>query len=114
MKRVVRHVILGDVVPDITARPPGERVNLDKTKPFIALDKPGALVGVLSVFDRAGINLTHIDKRPSGRSSWTYTFFVDAMGHIDDPWFAAAVMQAKGHCQELFVLGSYPRSARIL
>ncbi len=93
------------------ARPSGD----DKTSMmFTTLDKPGALVGVLSVFDRAGINLTHIDKRPSGRSSWTYTFFVDACGHIDDPWFAAAVTQAKGHCQELFVLGSYPRSARIL
>lgn len=93
------------------AKPSGD----DKTSMmFTTLDKPGALVGVLSVFDRAGINLTHIDKRPSGRSSWTYTFFIDAVGHIDDPWFAAAVTQAKGHCQELFVLGSYPRSARIL
>lgn len=93
------------------AKPSGD----DKTSMmFTTLDKPGALVGVLSVFDRAGINLTHIDKRPSGRSSWTYTFFIDACGHIDDPWFAAAVTQAKGHCQELFVLGSYPRSARIL
>ncbi len=93
------------------AKPSGD----DKTSlMFTTLDKPGALVGVLSVFDRAGINLTHIDKRPSGRSSWTYTFFIDASGHIDDPWFAAAVTQAKGHCQELFVLGSYPRSTRIL
>jgi chorismate mutase/prephenate dehydratase len=93
------------------ARPSGD----DKTSMmFTTLDKPGALAGVLNVFDRAGINLTHIDKRPSGRSSWTYTFFIDAVGHIDDPWFGAAVMQAKGHCQELFVLGSYPRSVRIL
>ncbi len=87
----------------------------DKTSVmFTTADEPGALVGVLSVFHRAGINLTHIDKRPSGRSNWTYTFFIDAEGHVDDPWIAAAVAQARGHCREVHVLGSYPRSKRIL
>jgi chorismate mutase/prephenate dehydratase len=87
----------------------------DKTSMmFTTPDKPGALVAVLAVFDRAGVNLTHIDKRPSGRSNWEYTFFVDAEGHVDDPWVAAAITQARGHCRELTVLGSYPRSRRIL
>ncbi len=87
----------------------------DKTSiMFTTSDEPGALVSVLAVFDRAGINLSHIDKRPSGRVNWSYTFFIDAEGHIEDPWFAAAVKQAEGHCSELVVLGSYPRSKRIL
>jgi len=89
---------------------PGDKTSMMFTTP----DEPGALVNVLSVFHRAGINLTHIDKRPSGRSNWTYTFFIDAEGHIDDPWIAAAVTQARGHCRDLLVLGSYPRSHRIL
>lgn len=89
---------------------PGDKTSIMFTTP----DEPGALVNVLSVFHRAGINLTHIDKRPSGRSNWTYTFFIDAEGHIDDPWIAAAVMQARGHCRDMLVLGSYPRSRRIL
>lgn len=89
---------------------PGDKTSMM----FTTADKPGALVGVLSVFERAGINLTHIDKRPSGRSNWEYTFFVDAEGHMDDPWIAAAVTQVRGHCLELNVLGSYPRSRRIL
>lgn len=87
----------------------------DKTSiMFTTMNEPGALVNVLAVFQRAGINLTHIDKRPSGRSNWQYTFFIDAEGHIDDQWFAAAVTQAKGLCRELHVLGSFPRSMRIL
>ncbi len=87
----------------------------DKTSiMFTTEDAPGALVNVLAVFQRAGINLSHIDKRPSGRTNWSYTFFIDAAGHIDDPWFASAVAQAKGLCRELHVLGSYPRSSRIL
>lgn len=87
----------------------------DKTSiMFTTNNEPGALVNVLSVFQRAGINLTHIDKRPSGRVNWQYTFFVDAEGHIDDAWFASAVAQARGLCRELHVLGSYPKSKRIL
>jgi chorismate mutase/prephenate dehydratase len=91
-------------------RPTGDKTSLM----FTTTNEPGALVSVLAVFQRAGINLTHIDKRPSGRENWQYTFFVDAEGHIDDAWFAAAVAQAAGICRELHVLGSYPRSRRIL
>ena len=46
--------------------------------------------------------------------NWQYTFFIDAEGHIDDPWFGAAVQQARGLARELHVLGSFPRSKRIL
>lgn len=95
--------------------PKGAGAGHDKTSiMFATKNEPGALVSVLSVFQRAGINLSHIDKRPSGRQNWQYSFFVDAEGHIDDPWFASAVAQASGLCHELHVLGSYPRSRRIL
>jgi chorismate mutase/prephenate dehydratase len=93
------------------ARPTGD----DKTSlMFTTEDKPGALVSVLGVFQSAGINLSHIDKRPQGRERWTYTFFIDALGHREDPAMVAAIEQAQAHCRELFILGSYPRSLRIL
>lgn len=93
------------------AKPSGD----DKTSiTFVTLDKPGALVSVLSEFDKAGVNLTHIDKRPAGRVNWTYRFFIDAQGHATDPKLVRAIEGARGHCQELVVLGSYPRSQRIL
>ena len=93
------------------ARPTGD----DKTSlMFTTEDKPGALVSVLGIFQEAGINLTHIDKRPQGRERWTYTFFVDALGHREDPAMAAAIDEAGTHCREFIVLGSYPRSQRIL
>jgi len=94
---------------------PDGRSTGDKTSlMFSTTNEPGALVSVLSVFQRAGINLTHIDKRPSGRVNWQYTFFIDADGHVDDLWFASAVAQAKGLCRDMHVLGSYPKSKRIL
>ncbi|MEL6796285.1 MAG: ACT domain-containing protein, partial [Planctomycetota bacterium] len=87
----------------------------DKTSVmFNTQDKPGALVEVLQVFNAAGVNLTHIDKRPSGRENWQYTFFVDAEGHRDDRVLAGALREAAGHCKDLTVLGSYPRSRRLL
>jgi len=93
------------------AKPSGD----DKTSiMFTTADKPGALVQVLAAFDRAGVNLSHIDKRPSGRVNWTYTFFVDALGHESEAKMSGAIEDARAHCKQLAVLGSYPRSRRIL
>jgi len=87
----------------------------DKTSiMFVTAHKPGALVDVLGVFRDAGINLSHIDKRPSGRMNWEYTFFVDCEGHRTDQPMIAAIDEAKAHCVSLKVLGSYPRAQRVL
>jgi chorismate mutase / prephenate dehydratase len=87
----------------------------DKTSIMFATeDKSGALVEVLQAFHNEGINLSHIDKRPSGRENWSYAFYIDALGHRDDPAMKKAIKGAKAHCKDLHVLGSYPRSKRIL
>ena len=72
------------------------------------------MVDVLSVFRDAKINLSHIDKRPSGRTNWEYTFFIDCAGHRTDPVMVTALDDAARHCVSLKVLGSYPRAKRIL
>ncbi len=93
------------------AKPTGD----DKTSlMFNTTDTPGALVHVLQEFERERINLTHIEKRPSGKRNWTYTFFVDCQTHRDDPAMVRALGHAVRHCRELVVLGSYPRSRRVL
>jgi chorismate mutase/prephenate dehydratase len=81
---------------------------------FSTNDSPGALVGVLNAFRDSGVNLSHIDKRPSGRENWQYTFFIDALGHLDDDSMRQAITAASEHCVELKVLGSYPMSQRVL
>lgn len=99
----------------VISRTKAQRSGDDKTSiMFATADKPGALVSVLKVFQDHGVNLTHIDKRPSGKQNWAYTFFIDAAGHRDDPAVATAINEATEHCNELHVLGSYPRSKRIL
>ncbi|RMH27111.1 MAG: prephenate dehydratase [Planctomycetota bacterium] len=99
----------------VISRQKARRSGDDKTSVMFATeDRPGALVDVLGAFHSAGINLSHIDKRPSGRENWSYTFFVDALGHQEDDAMKAALSRASAHCKELHVLGSYPRSKRIL
>lgn len=99
----------------VISRQKARRSGDDKTSVmFNTSDKPGALVDVLLVFKEAGINLSHIDKRPSGLTNWEYTFFVDLLGHRDDRVVAGALKEARTHCKELIVLGSYPRAKRVL
>jgi chorismate mutase/prephenate dehydratase len=87
----------------------------DKTTVMFALsDRAGALVEVLESFRREGVNLSHIEKRPSGDAHWDYLFFIDALAHESDPAMARALAEARQHCARLVVLGSYPRAERVL
>jgi chorismate mutase/prephenate dehydratase len=93
------------------ARPSGD----DKTSViFQTADKPGALAHVLTDFEKAGVNLTHIDRRPSARETWTHVFYVEAAGHREDEKLSAALEAAAAHCIEFRILGSYPRATRLL
>jgi len=58
------------------------------------------------------VNLSHIEKRPSGRENWTYTFFVDADAHQMDDSLKNALNSAREHVSSLQVLGSYPAAQR--
>ncbi len=95
----------------VIARQPAKRTGNDKTAVmFSTAHRAGALVDVLNVFSRHGINLTNIDSRPSRRRNWEYFFFVDAEGHFENPNFAEALAEARHHCGEMHVLGSFPRA----
>jgi chorismate mutase/prephenate dehydratase len=81
---------------------------------FTTAHKPGALAEVLDVFKENGINLTNIDQRPSKKVNWEYYFFIDIQGHSDDSVMKKAIEEAKQHCLQLTVLGSYPRATEVL
>jgi chorismate mutase / prephenate dehydratase len=87
----------------------------DKTSiMFTTEHKAGALTEVLDVFRDYGLNLTHIDKRPSQRANWEYIFFVDVVGHVSDTKVSEAIDKAKSHCLQMTVMGSYPRAVEVL
>lgn len=106
-QNVTRFLVLGQQ----RAEPTGH----DKTTlMFVTRNTPGALVEVLLAFRDAGLNLSHIEKRPSQRSNWEYTFFVDCEAHRDAPAFAGALRAVETHCLSVRVLGSYPRGQATL
>jgi chorismate mutase/prephenate dehydratase len=95
------------VISKTSARPTG---NDKTTLMFTTAHRAGALVEVLNVLAANGVNMTNIDTRPSKRRNWEYYFFVDCEGHIESPNVAQAVEEARRHCLEMHVLGSFPKA----
>lgn len=104
---VTRFLVIGRSSP----RPSGD----DKSSlTFVTVDKAGALVEVLLVFQRHSINMTMLTSRPSRKKDLEYIFFADVEGHADESPLKTALDEARSHCRQLTMLGSYPRSRDIV
>ncbi|MEK7271122.1 MAG: prephenate dehydratase [Planctomycetota bacterium] len=73
-------------------------------------DQVGALVKTLLPFEQNGLNLTRIESRPSRRKAWEYFFFVDFLGHEDDPKVKKALAELEKTCHTIRILGSFPQA----
>jgi chorismate mutase / prephenate dehydratase len=73
---------------------------------LILRDQPGDLFNALRPLSEAGVNLTRIESRPSKRKPWEYVFFLEMVGHTDDPHIAPALKEL-GHDRWLRILGCY-------
>lgn len=99
------------VISKEDAKPTGD----DKTALlFSTAHKAGALVDMLEVFRRHGLNMTNIESRPSKKREWEYYFFVDFVAHREDENVKKALEEAKNHCLQLSVLGSFPKTTGLL
>jgi chorismate mutase/prephenate dehydratase len=99
----------------VIGRKPAARSGNDKTAiMFTTAHEAGALAKVLDIFARCGVNLTSIDNRPSKRRNWEYYFFVDAEGHVEDENLREALDKIREICNELHVLGSFPRATEAI
>jgi len=89
------------------AKPTGN----DKTSILFTIkDEVGALFRMLEPFEGHGVNMTKIESRPSRRRAWDYCFFVDFLGHVEDPEVQRALEELEERCRSLKVLGSFPVS----
>lgn len=85
-----------------------EKSSSDKTSILAKLkDKPGALVEFLEDFNKENINLTKIESRPAADKKFTYWFYIDFEGHIDDERVKKVLKRHKG---EIKWLGSYVKA----
>ncbi len=77
---------------------------------FAVQDRVGALHDILVHFQKAGINMTKIESRPSKKKVWSYFFFVDFEGHAKEPRIEQALKNLEKHCTLFKILGSYPKA----
>jgi len=83
----------------------------DKTSiMFSAPHVPGALYKVLEPIAETGINMLKLESRPAKHENWSYFFFVDLEGHMDDAVVNKTIENMKKICLFLRVLGSYPKA----
>jgi chorismate mutase/prephenate dehydratase len=98
---VTRFLVIGKQRP--------EKSGDDKTSiMFSVKDEPGILYHMLEPFSKRSINLAKIESRPMKQKAWEYIFFLDLIGHIEEPRIAEAVEELRHLCHFLKVLGSYP------
>jgi prephenate dehydratase len=92
--------------------PPPAPTGADKTSlvAFIRDDHPGALMEILEEFAVRGVNLTRIESRPTGGGLGSYSFSIDAEGHIAEARVGEALMGLRRVCSDVRYLGSYPRA----
>ncbi len=93
------------VIGKKAARPTGR----DKTSiMFVTPHTPGALYKVMTPIAEAGLNMVKLESRPSRQENWTYIFFLDLEGHIDQDEVKQTLEHMKQICLFTKWLGSYP------
>jgi prephenate dehydratase len=78
---------------------------------YIGIDHAGALLEILTEFARFGVNLSFIQSRPTGRELGHYHFIIDVEGHQNDLTVSNSIKGLRSICEDIRVLGSYPRAA---
>ena len=95
------------VIGDLQVAPSGD----DATSIIVSVrNHPGALQQLLLPFQQAGLDLTHVESRPSRSGKWNYVFFIDFRGHQDESQVKAVLQTIADQSVDLKVLGSYPRA----
>jgi chorismate mutase / prephenate dehydratase len=86
---------------------------VDKTTILVSASETsgsGALFRLLEPLAKNEVNMTRIESRPSRKKKWDYVFFIDLIGHAEDPHVARALAQLKQRASLFRVLGSYPQA----
>jgi chorismate mutase/prephenate dehydratase len=96
-----RFLVIGNASPSRSGR--------DKTSLLLSLvDRPGALYHSLNIMADQGVNLTKIESRPMKGEAGKYMFFIDFVGHLEDPSIKEACDRLRETCASFKWLGSYP------
>lgn len=73
--------------------------------------RPGDLVRCLELFPSNDINMTKIESRPRRDKPWSYLFYIDIEGHIEDDNVREAFTGLMRRAAFVKFLGSYPAAS---
>jgi len=88
--------------------PPRAAKRFKTTLVFTTRNLPGALFRSLSAFALRDISLTKIESRPLRGKPWEYLFYLDFIGHVDEPASRNALNHLAELADMLRILGCYP------
>jgi chorismate mutase/prephenate dehydratase len=81
----------------------------DQTSLILAVpDRAGAVHALIEPLARHGVSMKRFESRPARQGGWEYNFYVDVVGHQDDPAVAPALAELKARSAFYKSLGSYP------
>jgi chorismate mutase/prephenate dehydratase len=84
----------------------------DKTTIMVsAPNKVGSLFELLKPLYDAGVDMSRIESRPSRQTNWEYVFFIDLIGHVDNPKVSKALAKLESKSAYFKLIGSYPVGA---
>jgi chorismate mutase/prephenate dehydratase len=72
--------------------------------------QPGALADAMAIFKRNRLNMTWIESYPIPGSRGRYLFFVEFVGHEEDPAARRAIAALTKNALRIEVLGSYAQT----
>ncbi|NKX91502.1 prephenate dehydratase [Nocardia coubleae] len=100
----------------VLVRRPGvapQATGADRTSVVLELpNEPGSLMRAFAEFATRGVDLTRIESRPTRTGMGTYRFYLDCVGHIDDP-AVAETLKALHRTARIRFLGSWPACSAV-
>jgi chorismate mutase/prephenate dehydratase len=82
----------------------------DQTSLILSVpDRAGAVHALIEPLARHGVSMKRFESRPARQGGWEYYFYLDLLGHEQDPPVAAALAEVRSHAAFFKSLGSYPR-----
>lgn len=103
---MTRFVLLSRPAP----APPPTGNDVTTIAVYIAHDRVGALLAVLTELAVRGVNLSRIESRPTGEALGRYCFLLDCTGHVADERVGEALAALHRICRDVRYFGSYPRA----
>ena len=71
-------------------------------------DRVGALHQLIEPLSRHGVTMKRFESRPARQGGWEYYFYIDLLGHQDDPEVSTALAELQQRAAFFRLMGSYP------